>query len=517
MIRKTLSEIYHQETKYEETKMARHQRQLDWAAQPSPYKEYHSDKKIDLTPYLPFQNHIFTGEPMVASPKDGEGHPFGKGAISRLLYFTNGVTGIMQYPTGQSLCLRAAPTAGGLYPTETYLATRGLSGLSDGIYNFHVSDHTLVPVWEGNFWNEFERYCVYHEAIGQSQLLVVLTAVYQRSAWRYQERAYRRILLDTGHVLGNLTAYALEEGFVPYPIGGFFDSELNRLLFLNESDEGVLAVIPLLQAAKINPEEIRHVSTMASSYKTSKTFKEEDPLQLKLHRVSSIFSGEKVDPEGGPSTLALPERIGRIETRYRHKEAIPLPSAPIDLKERIGQTIVRRRSTRAFSGEALLVDEMASILEYAYRPLLSRPLPFFDPALLETYLLIQNVADIGQGVYYYSALKNEVRLLSAGDFKEQAWHFCLGQDLAKDAALLVIHIANLKEAIDSYGDRAYRYLHLDAGHIGERMNLAAIHLGLGVSGIGGFYDDEVNALIGLSLDQIVVYITTLGRPQNESR
>ena len=43
--------------------------------------------------------------------------------------------------------------------------------------------------------------------------------------------------------------------------------------------------------------------------------------------------------------------------------------------------------------------------------------------------------------------------------------------------------------------------------------LAAVKLGLGVSGIGGFYDDEVNALLGLSLDYIVVYITVLGRGQ----
>ena len=68
-----------------------------------------------------------------------------------------------------------------------------------------------------------------------------------------------------------------------------------------------------------------------------------------------------------------------------------------------------------------------------------------------------------------------------------------------------------------YGDRAYRYLHLDAGQIGERINLAAIRLNLGVSGIGGFYDDEVNALLGLPLEQIIVYITTLGQAHDSRR
>ncbi|MEM6436873.1 MAG: nitroreductase family protein, partial [Cyanobacteria bacterium P01_D01_bin.115] len=69
-----------------------------------------------------------------------------------------------------------------------------------------------------------------------------------------------------------------------------------------------------------------------------------------------------------------------------------------------------------------------------------------------------------------------------------------------------------KAAIAHYGDRAYRYLHLDAGHLGQRINLAAIRLGLGVSGIGGFFDDQVNDVLGIPEDEAVLYITTLGRP-----
>ena len=102
--------------------------------------------------------------------------------------------------------------------------------------------------------------------------------------------------------------------------------------------------------------------------------------------------------------------------------------------------------------------------------------------------------------------------MKTGVFESQTYHFCLGQELARDAAALVIHTAHLQTALEQYGDRAYRYLHLDAGHIGQRINLAAIQMGLGVSGIAGFYDDEVNTLLGLSLDTIIVYITTLGRP-----
>jgi SagB-type dehydrogenase family enzyme len=90
---------------------------------------------------------------------------------------------------------------------------------------------------------------------------------------------------------------------------------------------------------------------------------------------------------------------------------------------------------------------------------------------------------------------------------------CLGQELGRDAGAVIFHTADLKTAIGQYGDRVYRYLHLDAGHLGQKLNLAAIRLNIGVSGIGGFFDDQVNDVLGIPSDEAVLYITTLGRPR----
>ena len=94
-------------------------------------------------------------------------------------------------------------------------------------------------------------------------------------------------------------------------------------------------------------------------------------------------------------------------------------------------------------------------------------------------------------------------------------YLCLGQNLGRDAGALIFHTADLGQAVARYGDRAYRYLHLDAGHLGQRLNLAAIQLGLGVSGIAGFFDDQVNEVLGIPDDEAVLYITTLGVPREE--
>ncbi len=497
--------------------MAGSQTALDWASQPSPYKAYHSENKIDLSPYLPFLNNPFTQEKIETNTGE-EGFPVSLGAISRLLYFTNGVTGILQYPSGESQSLRAAPTAGGLYPTEIYVATRGLSTLHDGIYNFQVNDHSLVPVWEGNFWSEFKDYCLGHESITHSNFIIILTSVFERSAWRYRERAYRRILLDTGHVIGNLFAYASQEGFTPFPIERFIDSSLNQLLFLEPSQEGVLFIAAISQETSSEAFH-RYALTLCGPENQPADWSEGEEgnkrLLLKLHHASSINAEETCTPSFKDR---LPQSAFSPECSKENQvisEWIDLSGDPIDWGENIGTTILLRRSTRSFTGNAILKETLASVMAYATDTSTSSH-RLIDPSLLETYLIIQQVEGLPSGVYRYSPQKRGMSLIYSGDFRTQCWHLCLGQHLARDASALVVHVAHLKEAMQRHGNRAYRYLHLDAGYIGQSINLAAIRLGIGVSGIGGFYDDEVNHLLGLSLEKIIIYITTLGQPDGPS-
>ncbi len=513
---RSIAEVYHQGTKYFEEEIGRHQ-QLDWSAQPVPFKEYQSEKRIDLTPYLPFSKSPFTGRPL-EPPAEQEG-PITLGEISRLLYFTNGVTGIVQFPAGQSLYLRAAPSAGGLYPTEIYVAVRDLPALPDGIYNFQVKDHSLVLVWEGNFWEDLSRHLFGQEAVSVSRLLFLFTGIYYRSAWRYRERAYRRILLDTGHVLGNLLCCAPLEGLEAHPIAGFYDDGLNRLLFLDEEQEGILAAVPMTrpgEASRRNPARPSPLIKEAAA----------TDLLRQIHlasRIPKMESGElilpQIDypenqcPQPSPTLLTRVPINWREEGEAAQEEEAKEEETMTGGDERgIARTILMRRSTRAFSAEPFLADELGALLAYAYAGLSDLPHSgLFDPTLLLTYVVVQRSVGIEPGVYYYAPGSHSLRPIRHGDFIPQTAHFCLGQELARDAAAVVIHTADLPRAIRLYGDRAYRYLHLDAGQIGERLNLAAIRLGLGASGIGGFYDDEVNALLGRPLEEIVVYVTTLGR------
>ena len=130
---------------------------------------------------------------------------------------------------------------------------------------------------------------------------------------------------------------------------------------------------------------------------------------------------------------------------------------------------------------------------------------------IETFVAVTGVEDLEEGCYYYAPKTQELRQIRFKNFRDELHYLCLGQELGRDAGAVVFHTADLQKAVEKYGDRAYRYLHMDAGHLGQRLNLAAIALGLGVSGIAGFFDDLVNEVLGIPNDEAVLYTTTLGR------
>jgi SagB-type dehydrogenase family enzyme len=122
------------------------------------------------------------------------------------------------------------------------------------------------------------------------------------------------------------------------------------------------------------------------------------------------------------------------------------------------------------------------------------------------------------GVYRFWPEHAELERIKAGDQRLVAAALSLGQDLAGNACVAFSMIGDFENATSRYGDRGYRYVHFEAGAIGQRMYLAAEALGLGATGIGAFFDEEVNRYLGLSseLGQ-VVYHFAIGYPVSDPR
>ena len=134
------------------------------------------------------------------------------------------------------------------------------------------------------------------------------------------------------------------------------------------------------------------------------------------------------------------------------------------------------------------------------------------------YLYVHRVEGLAPGVYRYWPEHEKLEKIKEGDQRLVAAALSLGQDLAGNACLAFSMIGDFENAARSYGDRGYRYVHFEAGAVGQRMYLASEALGLRATGIGAFFDDEVNGYLSLSpeLGQ-VVYHFAIGYPVPDPR
>ena len=506
----SIAEYYHEQTKYTPEGISRGGRGLDFARQPVPFKDYTTGIGYDLTRHLPEGDQLRSDADLAAWRAKLPEAERSLAELSHLLYFTNGITAVIPY-AGQPFLMRAAPSAGGLYPTEIYLAAHGHPLLPDGLYNYQVRDHTLAHFWAGDPRTRLTEATFGHPDVARAAIVVIFTGVFYRSAWRYEDRAYRRILLDTGHVMGNMALYAPHVGLRTVPVGGFADAAVDDLLFLDPEEEGAIAMVALLPLTA-PPSNPPGASALPGPRHDGRERPEGQRL-LALHHAAQIPAGPA--PEAVAPTEARP-----AEPAHRFHVGEPLTAPPIAWEDTLGPTILQRRSTRGYTGEGLTRAELAMALDFAYRHDLADateagPPALFAPHLLETFVAVHDVEGLDAGCYHYDPAARALRQIRFTALRDQVRYLALGQDLAGSAGAVVIHTADLPRAVAQYGDRAYRYLHLDAGHLGERLNVAAIRLGLGVSGIGGFFDDEVNDMLGIPEREAVLYLTTLGRASTE--
>ena len=169
----------------------------------------------------------------------------------------------------------------------------------------------------------------------------------------------------------------------------------------------------------------------------------------------------------------------------------------------------RRSTSRAEYTRCLWRNSRPSSLSQAGRSLAD----FAGTRFIQLYLYAHRVDGLQPGVYRLWPDRAELEQIRSGDQRVPAAGLSLGQDLAGNACVAFSMIGDLDRAIRAHGDRGYRYVHFEAGAIGQRLYLAAEALGLGATGIGAFYDDEVHRYLNLTPEEgQVVYHFAIGYP-----
>ena len=204
-------------------------------------------------------------------------------------------------------------------------------------------------------------------------------------------------------------------------------------------------------------------------------------------------------------------------------EIINLPD-PKDIKippTTLREAIENRESRRSYSDDPLTLEELSFVLwctqgvkEIIPGTTTFRTVPSAGARhALETYLLVNNVDGLQPGLYRFLALEHKlIPINSTPETAVQIFNGCINQPFVEESAITFIWTAVMARMNWRYGERGYRYLHLDAGHTCQNLYLSAEAINCGVCAIGAFFDDKLNIVLDIDgVEQFTIYVATIGK------
>jgi len=211
---------------------------MNWADKPEIYKNYPSSKTINLSTQRQESTLIFTEVlQRRKSVRAFSTQPVSKADLAFLLWAS---TGIQRIEHGYEF--RTAPSAGALYPIETYIAANNVDGVAEGIYHYNIRNHTLEEIKTGCFGEALAHAALDQKMCAAAPVVFVWTAFFRRSKWKYAQRAYRYIYLDAGHIAQNLALAAASVNCGSCQVGAFFDDEINTIVGVDGNEESSICL-----------------------------------------------------------------------------------------------------------------------------------------------------------------------------------------------------------------------------------------------------------------------------------
>lgn len=204
-----------------------------------------------------------------------------------------------------------------------------------------------------------------------------------------------------------------------------------------------------------------------------------------------------------------------------NKNIIELPH-PKEVEVDIGliDAMESRRSLRRYSKEPITLEELSYLLwctqgvKQKSHNVTFRMVPSAGARhAFETYLLINNVSALEGGLYRYLALEHKLQEVAINtEITDKLVDACLGQTFIRNSAVTFIWVAVPYRMTWRYGERGYRYMYLDAGHVGQNLYLSAEGIDCGTCAIGAYDDDAVNEILGIDgKEQFAIYLAAVGK------
>ena len=194
---------------------------------------------------------------------------------------------------------------------------------------------------------------------------------------------------------------------------------------------------------------------------------------------------------------------------------ISLPESSHESNFSIEEALLKRRSTREYSGDPLTLDEISQILWSAQGITHENRLRTAPSAgglyPLELYVVVGDVEGLEAGIYHYMPIENNLLKTVDGDRRSDIADAALGQDWVEKAAINIVITAIYERTTGKYDDRGIRYVHIEVGHAAQNICLQATALNLGVVTVGAFHDEKVVQILHLNPEEKPLYIIPIGK------
>lgn len=184
--------------------------------------------------------------------------------VSQLLSLVWGVSGYLYSPVFGKLLRKTSPSGGARHPGEVYLMALRVKGLRPGLYHYHPGRHHLERISTNATPQKAKLYCAHQSFTRNAAALFLMTAVFERTMWKYDKsRAYRVVLLETGHLCQTFCLVATWLGLAPFCTAALQDTLIEKDLRIDGIGESVLYVagagLPIRQLARIRKESDQHL------------------------------------------------------------------------------------------------------------------------------------------------------------------------------------------------------------------------------------------------------------------
>ncbi len=251
--------------------------------------------------------------------------------------------------------------------------------------------------------------------------------------------------------------------------------------------------------------------------------------------VSELFNeNTKLQPDVlnfKPPAEFTPAEMRTMTTAYKQytlSPSVTLPTVRVEKSstKTFDKVVSSRRSVRNFANEEMTLEELSKILFQTYGITGSIPIPGGGEHCLratpsggalypaEIYLAVRKVQGLQPGLYHYNVPNHELELLKEGDPTQKAFDVCAEQEHVHKASVIFLISGVLSRTKSKYGERGYRYVLLDIGHLGQNLYLSSAALELAIMTTCGFYDDRANDYLGINgIDETTLYAAFVGKKE----